>query len=156
MGRSAYLAGIREKLGPDLLLMPAVSAIVVDVRGRVLLQQGVETGSWGTLGGVLEPGETPAAAAIREVREETSLEVVVDRLVGVYVTPEVMYRNGDRAMYVVTAFRCRPVAGEARVNDDESLDIRYFAPVELPALRPDQALRVAHALDSDAPPFFEL
>lgn len=146
MAMSPYLRGIRAKLGHDLLLMPAVSAIVVDVAGRVLLHRSSENGRWNTIGGVLEPGEEPAAAAVREVFEETNLTVAIERLVGVYTTPEIAYANGDRAMYVVTTFRCRPIAGEPIVADGESLEVRYFAPDELPTLRPDQALRIQHAL----------
>jgi 8-oxo-dGTP diphosphatase len=146
VGLSDYLRGVRARAGHELLLLPAVSAIVVDVAGRVLLHRSRDTGAWHTLGGVLEPGETPAAATVREVFEETGVTVAIERLVGVYTTPEVHYPNGDRAMYVVTAFRCRVVAGEPIVNDDESLEVRYFAPDELPTLRPDQALRVEHAL----------
>jgi 8-oxo-dGTP pyrophosphatase MutT (NUDIX family) len=128
--------------------MPAVSAIVVDVAGRVLLHRSSDNGRWNTIGGVLEPGEEPAAAAVREVLEETGVTVVVERLVGVYTTPEITYANGDRARYVVTAFRCRPVAGEPIVADDESLEVRYFAPDELPTLRPDQLLRIQDAFSA--------
>jgi 8-oxo-dGTP pyrophosphatase MutT (NUDIX family) len=155
MGASDYLRGIRARLGHELLLMPAVSCIVVDVAGRVLLHRARDTGRWHTIGGVLEPGEAPAVAAAREVLEETGVTVTVERLVGVYVTPEVVYPNGDHAMYVVTACRGRPVAGEPIVNDDESLEVRYFASDELPTLRPDQALRVQHAL-AGGEPYFEL
>ncbi|MDB5096968.1 MAG: hydrolase [Cyanobacteria bacterium RYN_339] len=155
MGMSDYMRAVRARAGHDLLLLPAVSAVVVDVAGRVLLHRAVDTGNWHTIGGVLEPGEAPAAAAVREVFEETGVTAVVERLVGVYTTPEVRYPNGDLTMYVVTTFRCRPVAGEPIVNDDESLEVRYFAPDELPTLRPDQALRVAHAL-ADCEAYFEL
>lgn len=154
MGLSGFWKGIRSKLGPGQLLMPAISAIVVDDAGRVLLQRSRDTGRWNTIGGLLEPGEAPAAAAVREVFEETGVTVVAEQLLGVYTTPEVAYPNGDRAMYVVSAFRCRPVAGEPFVNDDESLEVRYFAPDELPTLRADQALRVQHALE-DVTGYFE-
>ncbi len=67
---------------------------------------------------------------MREIREETALEVVPERIVGVYSGPEfvVRYPNGDEAAILSITFACRPVAGEPRVNDDESLEIRYFAP----------------------------
>jgi hypothetical protein len=50
------------------------------------------------------------------------------------------YPNGDQAQYLDLTFRCRPVAGEARVNDDESLEVGWFAPDALPDLD-DYALR---------------
>lgn len=152
---SPYLRTLRERYGHDLLVMPAISAIVLDERGHVLLHRARETGNWHTLGGVLEPGETPATAAVREVREETGVDIAIEHLVGVYVTPEVRYGNGDRATYVVTCFRCRVLAGEPHVADDESLEVRFFPPDALPPLRPDQALRVAQAIAGRPEAWFE-
>jgi 8-oxo-dGTP pyrophosphatase MutT (NUDIX family) len=99
----------------------------------------------------MEPGEEPAETLVREIREETALEVVPERIVGVYSGADfrVRYANGDEAMIVSITFACRPVAGEPRVNDDESLEIRYFAPDALPAMARRHHLRIDDALRND-------
>ena len=99
----------------------------------------------------MEPGEEPAETLVREVREETALEVVPERIVGVYSGPDfrVRYGNGDEAMILSITFACRPGAGEPRVNDDESLEIRYFAPDALPPMESRHVMRIADALEND-------
>ncbi|MGH3445181.1 MAG: NUDIX domain-containing protein [Nocardioidaceae bacterium] len=72
MPMSPYVSGVRAKLGTDLLLMPAVGTAVFDDDGRILLGLHVDTGMWATLGGAVDPGESPAQAARREQREEIS------------------------------------------------------------------------------------
>jgi 8-oxo-dGTP pyrophosphatase MutT (NUDIX family) len=88
---------------------------------------------------------------VREIREETALEVVPERIVGVYSGPEfvVRYPNGDEAAILSVTFACRPVAGEPRVNDDESLEFRYFAPDALPVMARRHQMRIADALRNE-------
>jgi 8-oxo-dGTP pyrophosphatase MutT (NUDIX family) len=99
----------------------------------------------------MEPGEEPAESLVREVREETALEVVPERIVGVYSGPDfrVRYGNGDEAMIVSITFACRALGGEPRVNDDESLELRYFPPDALPPMESRHAMRIADALRND-------
>src|ERR1051326_3673701 len=146
MGISAYIKGLREKIGHEMLLLPSVSAIILDDAGRVLLQRASDDGKWYTIGGAMEPGEEPADAVVREVREETGLEVTPVRVTSVGAGPEVVYPNGDRVRDVAIAFLCRIVGGRLGVNDDESLELRYFRSDELPELRADQLERVRHAM----------
>ena len=119
---------LRAKIGHDVILQPGVAAIIFNAAGQVLLQRRSDNGEWGLPGGIMEPGEEPAETLVREIREETALEVVPERIVGVYSGPEfvVRYPNGDEAAILSITFACRPVAGEPRVNDDESLEIRLF------------------------------
>jgi 8-oxo-dGTP diphosphatase len=148
---SGYIHALRAKIGPDLLLMPGVAAVVIDPAGRVLLQRRSDDGKWGLPGGGIDPGEEPADALVREIREETALEVVPERIVGVYSGPDfrIRYPNGDETMIVSITFACRPMAGEPRVNDDESLEIRYFSPDALPPMERRHHLRIEDALRHD-------
>ena len=148
---SEYLKNLRAKIGHDVLLTPGVAAVIVNDRGEVLLQRRSDDGRWGLPGGAMEPGEEPAETLVREVLEETALEVVPERIVGVYSGPDfrVRYGNGDEAMIVSITFACRPGAGEPRVNDGESLEIRYFAPDALPAMESRHVMRIADALEND-------
>ncbi len=153
MGLSSYIKKLRTHIGHDLLLLPAVSAMIFNERRELLLHQASDDRRWYLIGGAIDPGENPADACVREVREETGLIVVPQRLIGVYTSPEVVYPNGDRCIYVGTTFRCRVTGGELRVADDESLDVRYFPLDALPELRADQLERVEHAL-VEGPAFF--
>ena len=148
-----FVKALRAKVGHDLLFLPGVCGIVIDDAGRVLLHRRADTGTWAVIGGLPDPGEEPADAVVREVREETGVEVVPERIVGVYRTPRVVLPNGDQVQSVVTVLRCRPVGGEPRVNDDESLEVRYFSPEELPPLRADHRLRIGHAVQG-GPAYF--
>jgi 8-oxo-dGTP pyrophosphatase MutT (NUDIX family) len=148
---SPYMRDLRAKIGHDVLLQPGVAAVIIDAAGHVLLQRRSDDGQWGLPGGAMEPGEEPAQTLVREIREETALEVVPERIVGVYGGPDfrVRYPNGDEAAILSITFACRPIAGEARVNDDESLEIRYFPPDALPPMAPRHRMRIADALRHD-------
>jgi 8-oxo-dGTP pyrophosphatase MutT (NUDIX family) len=104
VGIAAHIARLRAVVGHELLLLPSVSVLPVDAAGRVLLVRhaGHDDG-WGVLGGAVDVGESPAAAAVREAREEISADVqLVDRLGGPdYV---VSYPNGDRTAYVTAVY----------------------------------------------------
>src|SRR3954471_6629623 len=120
MGISNYIKGLREKIGNDLLLLPSVTAIIVDERGWVLLQRAVNDGKWYTVGGAMEPGEEAADAVVREALEETGLVVRPERITGVQSSPVVTYPNGHKCSYVAIAFLCRVVGGTLAISDDES------------------------------------
>jgi ADP-ribose pyrophosphatase YjhB (NUDIX family) len=130
-------------------LRAGVAAIITDDQGRILLQRRSDNGRWGMPGGGVEIGESVAAAIEREVREETGLTVAVERLVGVYSDPKlqvVRYPNGDVVHYISTAFACRIVSGTLQTCD-ESLDLRFFPPTELPDdLLPMHRIRIQDAL----------
>jgi 8-oxo-dGTP pyrophosphatase MutT (NUDIX family) len=146
---SKYMADLRAIIGSRRIMMPAVSAIIINAAGQVLLHRSKDDGNWYVIGGAPDPGEDAADAAVREALEETGLTVVPERLIGVYTDPAVRYANGDEVLYVATVFRCRPVAGTAKVADDESFEVRYFAPDALPKLLPTHQLRIEHALSDD-------
>jgi ADP-ribose pyrophosphatase YjhB (NUDIX family) len=125
---SPYLAGLRARVGTDLLLVPAAGAAVFDDDGRLLLARHADDGGWATPGGMVEPGERPADAAVRELREETGIEAEVVGLVGAYGGPDyvVTYPNGDRTAYVVTVYACRPTGGGPRPDGVEVLEVGWF------------------------------
>ena len=136
MTMSPYMRDLRAKVGPSLLEIPAVSVLTFDSEDRVLLVRHAEIGSWMTPGGAIEPAETPADAAVREMWEETGLDVRLIRLAGVYGGPEfvVRYQNGDQNSYAMIVFEAEILAGEARPDEVEILDVRFFSPSELDGL----------------------
>ncbi|WP_406416539.1 NUDIX domain-containing protein [Streptomyces sp. NBC_00873] len=141
-----FVAQLRRSVGHDLLWLPSVTAVVVDETGRILLNRRRDTGLWSAISGILEPGEQPAAGIVREVFEETGVRVVPEYVSSVYAEPPLIHLNRDRSQYLNVTFRCRPVGGEAKVNDDESIDVAWFSPAELPALNTATHLLIEHAL----------
>jgi 8-oxo-dGTP pyrophosphatase MutT (NUDIX family) len=136
MPMSDHLRAVRDKVGHDLLLLPAAAGLVFDDAGRVLLQHHSETDRWVMPGGAVEPDETPTDTVVRELWEETGLWVEPIAVLGMFSGPEfvVQYRNGDRTSYVIGVFECRVRGGTLRLDGDESLELRYVAPAELGAL----------------------
>ena len=134
---SPYLRDLRAVVGPRLLLLPGVSAIVRDAEERVLFMRRADDGRWGLPAGAVDPGETPAEAIVREVREETGLVVRATRVAGVFGGAGYRHRypNGDEAEWTVAVFDCDPIGGELAPRDGEALELRYFAPEEAPMLQ---------------------
>jgi 8-oxo-dGTP pyrophosphatase MutT (NUDIX family) len=150
---SRYVAGLRRRIGHDLLLLPSATCLVFDEDRRVLLVEHGDTGRWVTPGGAVEPHETPADAAARELWEETGLVGRPVRVLGVFGGPgfELTYRNGDEVAYVTTIFECEVVGGELRPDREEVLRVGWFGADELPeGLAPwaRQALPPVLAADS--------
>jgi 8-oxo-dGTP diphosphatase len=150
---SPYLAGLRAHVGHDMLMVPSVSAVVVNDAGELLLGQRSDDGRWSLLAGSIDPGEQPADAIIREIREEAAVDVRVDRLIGAALHP-VSYPNGDRCEYFNVWFLCTATGGEARVNDDESLQVAWFAPDALPEVDDWVRLRIDRALEGESAAWF--
>ncbi|MFG2061499.1 NUDIX domain-containing protein [Micromonospora sp. NPDC048871] len=153
MGVPDYILRLREHVGHDLLWLPSVSAVVCNEAGELLLGQRADDGRWAVPSGFVEPGEQPATAVVREVWEEAGLRVEPLRLSSAVSHPH-RYPNGDRCECLNLCFHCRPVGGQARVNDDESLAVGWFPPEELPELDEHSRLVIRHALDPQAPAFF--
>ncbi|MFC3500605.1 NUDIX domain-containing protein [Micromonospora krabiensis] len=146
MGVPDYILRMRKHVGHDLLWLPSVSAVVRNDAGELLLGKRSDDGRWSVVSGFVEPGEQPATAVVREVWEETGLDVEPIRLASVVSHPH-SYPNGDRCEYLNLGFHCRLLGGTARVNDDESEAVEWFPPDRLPDLDTHARLVIAHALD---------
>lgn len=137
-------------------LRPAVSAVIFDRRGRLLLQQRSDGGQWGLPGGSVEIGESVREAVVREVREETGLTVAARRLVGVYSAPAlqlVRYPDGNVWHYVSMCFECTVRRGTLQTCD-ETLALEYFPLRRLPStLLAHHRIRIRDASARRAAPF---
>lgn len=133
MPMSDYVAGLRTRIGHDLLLLPAAAACVFDVRGRVLLARHVDNGLWAPPGGGIDPDEAPADAAAREVREELGLEITIRGIIGAYGGPKCRLTcpNGDAVSYVIMLYACSVSDGEPALDRGEIDAARYVAAEEL-------------------------
>lgn len=137
MSMSDYIRALRAKIGTTVLEVPTVSIVMFDALARVLLVRHSEGDDWTTPGGMVEPYETPADAAVRETWEETGLHVALTRIIGVFGGPlcRAVYRNGDRIAWVSTTFAAEVIGGELRPDGEETLEARYFERAEIARIR---------------------
>lgn len=123
-------------------VVPAASAVVVNTVGQVLLHRRTDNGLWSIPGGAMEPGESIAETVVREVLEETGVDVEPQAIVGIYSDPRhvVEYSDGEVRQQFSVCIACIPIGGELRPNA-ESLDVRYFAPDALSAVEMHPSIR---------------
>lgn len=143
--------------GEPQALRPGACAVIFDAVGRVLLGKRADNGHWALPGGGLDLGESLEACCVREVREETGLEVRVLRLVGVYSDPRfnvIRYPNGVANQSVSATFECQILGGSLRI-DPETLEFGWFDPQALPEpFFPNHRPRLSDALERLAEAFF--
>ncbi len=113
----------------------ATNGFIRDETGKILMQRRSDIDFWGMPGGNVEIGESVEQGVVREVFEETGLQIRVERLIGIYSEPEsypfMRYPDGYTVHYITHVFTCDYFAGELRVSE-ESTDIGYFPADNLP------------------------
>jgi 8-oxo-dGTP pyrophosphatase MutT (NUDIX family) len=129
MPMSDYMRKLRSMVGTTVLEVPTVSVIAFDDAARVLLVRHAEGDDWTTPGGMIEPFELPADAAVRETWEETGLFVELTGLIGVFGGDlcTSAYANGDRLSWVASVFAAKPIRGTLRPDGEETLDVRWLS-----------------------------
>jgi 8-oxo-dGTP diphosphatase len=125
------VAGERDNCDVSGSFIPCVGAVITDERGRLLLiKRGHEpaAGLWSLPGGRIEPGETDAEALVREMREETGLEVEPGPLLGAVQRPSGDGDVLDIRDYIAT------VTGGTLIPGDDAADARWVSAAELESL----------------------
>ncbi len=131
---SPYIAAVRRLVGHDLLLLPAVAVLPFDEAGQLLLVRQSDDGLWATVGGSVEPDESPRRTALREAEEETGLVVELGELRCALGGRRfrATYANGDQCSYVAIVFDATVQGGTARPDGEEVLELGWFKPGALP------------------------
>lgn len=129
-----YIRWIRSKVGHEKVILVFAGGCIFNDKGEVLLQRRGDFGKWGFPGGAVELGETPEQAAIREVKEETGLDVEINRLLGVYTDCDMEYPNGDKAQSICIVYEFRVTGGELLCDEKETLELQWFSLKETPEL----------------------
>jgi len=135
----------------------AVSAFILDGTDRLLVIRRSDNDRYAIPGGQLELGETLTQAVVREVEEETGIDVNATDVIGLYSNPNhvMAYDNGEVRQEFSICFRARPVGGELRTSD-ESREVFWAERNQLPILNihPSIRLRVEHGYAERPRPYY--
>lgn len=127
----------------------AAGGLITNDQNEILLVKNPRKG-WECPGGIVEPGETLPQGLIREIKEETGVDVEIINIVGIYSNTKKKkgYNGVDEVPTIVTVdFICKYVSGDLRTSD-ESIEVKWFSKEEaLNAVNPKQQLRFRKALD---------
>lgn len=123
------LGGVAEGVAGYVTPKCAVGAVVIDESNRMLLIQRADSGVWLYPTGWADVGYSPAEVVVKEVLEETGIEVVPEAILGQI---DGLRRGFTRVAMYSTIFLCRPVGGALRAHPLEVRAVRWFEREELP------------------------
>jgi ADP-ribose pyrophosphatase YjhB (NUDIX family) len=139
-------------------LVPAASAVVTDDKGRILLIRRSDNDLWSIPGGAMEIGESISETAVREVSEETGLDVEPLYVIGIYSSPRhvVEYGDGEVRQQFSICFACKLIGGQIRTSS-ESTEVRFFTQKEMTDLPMTSSIkqRIDDYLTPQARPAFD-
>jgi 8-oxo-dGTP pyrophosphatase MutT (NUDIX family) len=147
----SYLWHLRQKIGHDLVLTPGAAVAAMREDGKVLFALRGDDRTWCLPGGAAEVGGSFARTAIEELREETGLVAAPEDLIPVACFSEadrhtLHYPNGDVAHYFSMCFLVREWEGELRPDGEETTELRFADPTELPRPFEDSTERAVELL----------
>ncbi|MER2125355.1 MULTISPECIES: NUDIX domain-containing protein [Exiguobacterium] len=131
---------------PTSIYSLSAGAVVLNDQNEILLIQGPDRG-WEFPGGIVEPGESAADGIIREVKEESGIEIEIVKFCGIYQNLE--------ANVCATCWLAKAIGGQPQTSS-ESLAVGFF-PLEEVLRRvtwSNFSERIIHILDEQSHPFF--
>jgi ADP-ribose pyrophosphatase YjhB (NUDIX family) len=133
----SYLWRLRQKVGHDLVLTPGAAVAAQRPDGKVLFARRGDDDTWCLPGGAAEEGGSFARTAVAELREETGLEAQAADLIPVACFSDaerhtLHYPSGDVAHYFSLLFLVRRWDGEPTPDGEETTDLRFADPTDLP------------------------
>jgi 8-oxo-dGTP pyrophosphatase MutT (NUDIX family) len=137
-------------------IVPAVSVVVANDAGEILLIRRSDNDNWALPGGAIDLGESVAQAAVRETKEETGIDCEITGLVGIYTDPKhiILYTsNGEARQEFSIVLTARPLGGQPTPSD-ESAEVCWVPSAEAQGYSMDRAmlLRIGHYLERRASP----
>ena len=131
-----YIMNLREKVGHEPLIGVGATTLVFNNKNELLLNLRSDTNTWGIPGGSKELNETLEECAIRELKEETNINVNDLELITVLSGKEYYFKypNDDELDCVIALYKVLNYDGELNINDLESKKLEFFSFDNLPEL----------------------
>ena len=131
-----YIMNLRKKVGHDPIISVGSTVLVFNEKKELLLNLRSDTNTWGIPGGGKELNETLEECAIRELKEETNLEVDDLELVTVLSGKEYYFKypNDDEVDCIITLYQVKDYNGKLKSNDGESTKLKFFSFDSMPEL----------------------
>ena len=132
----SYIMDMRKKVGHEPIINVGATILVFNEKKEVLLNLRSDTNDWGIPGGGKELYETLEECAIRELKEETNLDIDDLELVTVLSGNDYYYKypNDDEVDCVITLYQVKNYRGKLNINDGESIKLKFFSLDNLPQL----------------------
>ena len=105
-----YIHDLRKIIGPRKIILNCAGALIIR-DDKILFQRRADNGKWGLIGGLLEMNETYEEAALREILEETGLNVQLDSFLGIYHNHNMVWSTGDAAHVISAYYTAHIVSG---------------------------------------------
>jgi 8-oxo-dGTP pyrophosphatase MutT (NUDIX family) len=142
---------------PANSVVPSANVVVVNDDGRILLIRRTDNGNIALPGGGMDLGESITQAAVREVKEETGLDIEVTGLVGIYTNPRHVIEytsDGEVRQEFSIVFTAKPVGGSPRTSS-ESSEVVWSDPAAVAGMRmhPSMRQRIEHYLEGRTEPY---
>ena len=126
---SGYIAKMRSMIGTTKLIHPAARIIIENSQGEFLFIRRTDNGMLGLPAGGIEENETIKQCIIREVKEETGLDLLDCQIIGIGSRPELetmTYPNGDQTQYLVIEFYSKQYSGSIQADGIESASVAFY------------------------------
>lgn len=129
-----YIKDLRMAVGNRPLIICAAGVIIIDSNNKILLIKRSDDGNWCIPGGIMDVGESIQETAIREVFEETNMNIEEMKLLNVYSGKQQhhIYPNGDVVYFVNVVFFTSTYSGQLKPDGIESAEIRFYSIDDLP------------------------
>ena len=131
-----YIMNLREKVGHSPLIGVGATTLVFNNKNELLLNLRSDTNTWGIPGGSKELNETLEDCAVRELKEETNINVNDLELITVLSGKEYYFKypNEDELDCVIVLYKVLNYECELNINDGESKELKFFSLDNLPEL----------------------
>jgi ADP-ribose pyrophosphatase YjhB (NUDIX family) len=141
--KKGYIEMIRELVGNTPIILNVAAGVVMNQHNEVLLNLRTDSHNWSLPGGFLEYGETYRQACLREMKEDSGLDVEIVKLLKAFDKGTATYPNGDVAQTITELFLVKPIGGHLLTEKtDETLALQYFSLANLPPLFNQQTIDI--------------
>lgn len=134
-----YYESLRKYIGNKPLILPGSVVLILNKKKQVLLQKRSDS-TWGLPGGLMRIGESFEETALREVKEETGLQLKSLKFLDVFSGKDYYFKidNGDERYSITAVYMCTSYDGNIKSDDIETKALEFFDLTNLPNTLTDE------------------